>query len=102
MGSADFAFVVEDQFGTVTGLVECVKHYPNYSDEKKWLYYIALAILGTKKNSYLTHAMATSTNYKDIPRALFRSILTLDRNDEDFPNSMRKEKTFLEHIRVFE
>ena len=101
MGSADFAFVVEDQFGTVTGLVECVKHYPNYSDEKKWLYYIALAILGTKKNSYLTHAMATSTNYKDIPRALFRSILTLDRNDEDFSKFYEERKDILRAYKSF-
>ena len=101
MGSADFAFVVEDQFGTVTGLVECVKHYPNYSDEKKWLYYIALVILGTKKNSYLTHAMATSTNYKDIPRALFRSILTLDRNDEDFSKLYEERKDILKAYKSF-
>lgn len=95
MGSADFTFVVEDQFGTVAGLVDCVKHYPNYSDEKKWLYYIALAVLGTKKNSYLAHAIATSTNYKDIPRSLFRSILTMDRNDEDFSKFYEERKDIL-------
>ena len=40
--------------------------------------------MGSKRNSYLTHAIASSTNYKDIPKALFRSILTLDKSDEDF------------------
>lgn len=101
MGSADFSFVIENQFGTVTGLAECVKHYPNYSDEKKWLYYIALAILGTKKHSYLTHTMAASTNYKDVPRALFRSILTLDRNDENFSKLYEERKDILKSYKNF-
>lgn len=101
MGSSDFSFVIEDQFGPITGLVECVKHYPSYSDEKKWLYYIALAILGAKKNSYLTHAIATSTNYKDIPRALFRSILTLDRKDEDFLKYYEERKDILKSYKSF-
>lgn len=95
MGTADFSFVVEVQFGTVTGLVECIKQYPGYSDEKKWLYYIAIAILGSKKNSYLTHAIASSTNYKDVPRALFRSILTLDKDDEDFSKLYEERKNIL-------
>lgn len=101
MGSADFAFVVENQFGTVTGLVECVKQYPDYSDEKKWLYYIALAIFGLKKNSYLAHAIATSTNYKDIPRSLFRSILTLDKADEDFSGFYEERKEILKSYKSF-
>lgn len=101
MGSADFAFVVENQFGTVTGLVECVKQYPNYSDEKKWLYYIALAIFGLKKNSYLAHAIATSTNYKDIPRSLFRAILTLDKADEDFSGFYEERKEILKSYKSF-
>jgi len=101
MGKADFSYVVEDQFGTVTGLVECIKHYPNYSDEKKWLYYIALAVLGSKKNSYLTYAVATSTNYNDVPRALFRAILTVDKSDEDFSKLYEERKEILSAYKSF-
>ena len=95
MGAADFTFVVENQFGPITGLMECVKYYPNYSDEKKWLYYIALTVLGTKKNSYLTHVVASSTSYKDIPKALFRSLITIDRKDADFPRLYEERKEIL-------
>lgn len=101
MGSADLSFVIENQFGTITGLIECIKQYPNYSDEKKWLYYIALAILGSKKNSYLTHAIASSTNYKDIPKALFRSILTLDKSDEDFSKMYEERKEILKSYKSY-
>lgn len=95
MGSTDFTFVVENQFGPVTGLVEYVKLYPSYSDEKRWLYYIALSVFGTKQNAYLTHTIANSTNYRDIPRALFRSILTVDRNDDDFSKLYEERKEII-------
>lgn len=101
MGSADLSFVIENQFGTITGLIECIKQYPSYSDEKKWLYYIALAILGSKRNSYLTHAIASSTNYKDIPKALFRSILTLDKSDEDFSKMYEERKEILKSYKSY-
>lgn len=97
MGTADFSFVVEEQFGSITGLVECVKHYPSYSDEKKWLYYIALSVLGSKKNSYLSHTIANTTNYKDIPRALFRTLLVVDKDDDDFSKLYDERKEILKY-----
>ncbi len=95
MGKADFVFVVEDQFGSVSGLIECVKKYPSYTDTKRWLYYIALSVIGVKKNTYLAHAIVNATNYKDLPRALFRSILTIDRNEEDFLRLYNERKDII-------
>ena len=101
MGAADLSFVIEDQFGSFTGIVECVKKYPNYSEEKKWLYYIALTILGPKKNSYLTYAMAASKNYQDVPRALFRSILTVDKSDDAFSKMYQERKEILKFYKKY-
>lgn len=97
MGKADFSFVVEEQFGSVQGLIECAQNYPVYTDIKRWLYYIALSVMGTKKNTYLAHAVASATNYKDVPRALFRSILTLKRTEEGFMQLYIERKAIISH-----
>ena len=95
MGSTDLPFVVKNEFGSMTGLVECVKQYPNYADEKKWLYYIALEVFGKKNNSYLNHVIASTTSYKDIPRALYRTILTMNKSDEDFSKMYAERRDIL-------
>lgn len=95
MGSNDFSYVVDIEFGHNVNLTNCVKQYPTYTDEKMWLYYIAICVLGAKKNSYLSLAMVNSSNYKDFVKSLFRSILTVDREDEDFRNLYEERKDIL-------
>lgn len=92
MGSKDFTYVVEMEFGFNANLTNCAKQYPTYTDERKWLYYIAIRVLGAKKNSYLSLAMVNSANYKDFAKSLFRSILTVDKGDEDFQKLYEERK----------
>lgn len=95
MGSKDFSYVIEVEFGPNVNLTNCAKQYPTYTDEKKWLYYIASCVLGIKKNSYLSLAIVNSTNYKDFAKSLFRSILTVDKKDEDFQKFYEERKEIL-------
>ena len=95
MGSKDFAYVVEMEFGPNANLTNCAKQYPTYTDERMWLYYIALCVLGAKKNSYLSLAMVNSANYKDFTKSLFRSILTVGKEDEDFQKLYEERKEIL-------
>ena len=95
MGANDFSYVVELEFGPNANLLNCVKQYPTYTDEKMWLYYIALCVLGAKKNSYLSLAMVNSANYRDFAKSLFRSILTVDKGDEDFQKLYVERKEIL-------
>ena len=95
MGSKDFSYVVEMEFGPNANLTNCVKQYPTYTDERMWLYYIAICVLGAKKNSYLSLAMVNSANYKDFVKSLFRSILTVDKADEDFQKLYEERKEIL-------
>lgn len=101
MGNYDLNFVVEEQFGPTINCIECVKKYPNYSDDKKWLFYIMLSALGTKTDSYAMRAMENATSYKDIPRALFRTILNTSRKDEDFSKLYEERKDILKYYSSF-
>lgn len=95
MGSKDFLYVVENEFGPNANLANCVKQYPTYTDEKMWLYCIAICVLGAKKNSYLSLAMVNYDSYKDFPKSLFRSILTVDKEDEVFQRLYEERKEIL-------
>lgn len=101
MGSYDFSYVVEDKFGNETNLENCIKEYPSYSDSKKWLYYISISIFGAKKNTYLSYAMSFASNYKEVPRALFRSILSIDKDDEDFQKLYEERKEILKYFLTY-
>lgn len=80
---------------TEVDIESCAKQYPTYTDDRMWLFYIAICVLGAKKNSYLSLAMVNSANYKDFAKSLFRSILTVDRTDEDFQKLYEERKEIL-------
>lgn len=96
MGNCDFSFVVDEQFGG-TNFIENIKKYPSYSDNKKWLFYIATSVMGTKTESYVMQAMENAATYKDVPRALYRTILSTNRNDDDFPKIYEERKDVLKY-----
>lgn len=101
MGHSDFMFVVDTEFGPMGGLIQCVKQYPEFKPQKKWLYYIALSVLGAKKNSYLSYAVSSAANYKEIPKSLFRAILSLDKNDDDFEKLYEERKDILKFYNTY-
>ncbi|MBP3458817.1 MAG: BREX-4 system phosphatase PglZ [Lachnospiraceae bacterium] len=95
MGANNISYVVDHVFGSEDNLIECVKKYPTFNDEKKWIFYILLCILGTKKSAYLSHVLLMTSNYQDIPKAIYRGILSLDKDDADFEKIYNKRKEFL-------
>jgi hypothetical protein len=95
MEKYDFSVVVETQFGPMGGLIQYVRNYPSFSADRKWMYYIALSVLGTKKNTYLSHAISNAANYIEFPKALFRSILTIEPNDEEFKQLYEERKDII-------
>lgn len=95
MGANNISYVVEYTFGGEANLIECVNKYPSFNDEKKWIFYILLCIFGTKKSAYLSHALSMTSNYQDIPKAIYRGILSLDKDDVDFTKIYDERKEFL-------
>ena len=95
MGQNDFTFVIDSEFGPMGGLLQCIKQFPSLSNEGKWLYYIGLFVFGAKKNSYLSYAISGTSSYKEIPRSLFRSILSIDRNDTEFERLYEERKEII-------
>ena len=101
LGSNRMSRIMETQFGNADDMIRVLHDYPDYSDTKKWICYIALSIYGAKKDSYVSLANSYTTGYLDIPRALFRTILSVDRTDEDFARLYAERKEILKSFRGF-
>ena len=95
--NGDWTTVVETAFGSVYSLSDCVGQYNNFSDIKKWLYFIALSIFGTK-NGYLQHSVYHSANYKELCKSLFRSILVVEHTTDEFAQLYAERKEILKNF----
>ncbi len=95
MGNGDWSTVIESLFGSISSLPDCITQYSDFSDDKKWLYFVALSIFGAKQNSYLQRAVFNSANYKEFPKSLFRAILTIDHTDAEFAQLYAERKEIL-------
>ena len=83
------------QFDTVNDLHESIKSYNEYSDIQKWYYFIVTTIFGTKKSSYLQYAIYSLSNYKDLPKQLYRAILTMSPSSAEFESYYIERKELL-------
>ena len=93
----DWTTVVEAAFGSVYNLSDCVGQYSSFDDIKKWLYFIALSIFGTK-NRYLQHSVFHSANYKELCKSLFRSILVVEHTSDEFSQLYAERKEILKNF----
>ena len=93
--SGDWTTVAMSQFDTVNDLHESIKSYNEYSDIQKWYYFIVTTIFGTKKSSYLQYAIYSLSNYKDLPKQLYRAILTMSPSSDEFESYYIERKELL-------
>ncbi len=101
MGGQTFSNVLEYNFGQDGDLGDCIRFYPSYSRAKQWLLFLSYNINGTRKGTYLSLVVNSVSNYKDIPQALFRTILLVDHNDEDFGRLYNERKKILEAYNTY-
>jgi len=98
VGNSDLSTVIEEQFNSVSDLSECLKKYAGYSEEKRWIYYICSLVIGLKKNTYSSLVIENAKDYKDIPKSVFRSILSVNVEDENFINLYKERKELLKYF----
>lgn len=75
---------ITDIFKTTTNLDMFVGSWSTFDANKKWLYFIALKLYGTKDNWCLTEAIKNADNSNLFIRCVFRSILHASHKDKAF------------------
>src|SRR5699024_5310883 len=95
MGNSNFSYVIEKKFGSSLELENNIKEYITYSSNRQWLYFVALSVLGAKKNRYLQQAVFNTAHYNEFVKSLFRTILMTDKSDPLFWELYNERKALL-------
>ena len=97
--TGNWSTVFEECFGSEQMLSKNLQGYMRYDEKKQWLYFLALVMNGAKDNDYLQMVTNSTVDYRELPRALFRVILTVDRSDERFSDLYRQRKALLHQMK---
>lgn len=90
-----FTEICDSEFGSHQSLEIAIPSYSGYSEQKKWLYYIALKLFGAKNNNCLSMAANNAKTYSQLIREVFRSILEKKHTDYDFNEFYQQRKSLL-------
>ena len=73
-------------------------NYRFFESNKKWLYFIALKLYGSKNNWVLNKAAREATSHKDFIKQIYRSILDVNPNDKSFVEHYKQRKVALSQL----
>ncbi|WP_273401282.1 BREX-4 system phosphatase PglZ [Traorella massiliensis] len=90
-----FSEICNNEFGNFQCLEISISNYSTFSSNKKWLYFIALKLFGTKNNKCLNLAAKKASNQSLLIREIYRSILDFDNANEEFLNIYLERKKIL-------
>ena len=95
---SSWADVIDDEFGSHTMLEHIFSNYANFTAERKWLYFIALKLFGTKNNWCLTAASRKATGLDDFRTQVYRCLLEKSSSDKDFWKCYDARKVVLQQM----
>ncbi len=90
--------VVDNEFGSHTMLEHVFPSYSTFSEEKKWLYLIAVKLFGARNNWCLTTAARKASGPNDFQRHVFRCILEKSVDDTDYWDCYDSRKSVLKQM----
>lgn len=85
-------------FNSTDSLNLDVVQWEEYTEDKQWLYFIALKLFGAKKNQCLHRAAGAATSPQDLVRKIYRSILGEDCQSPTFMEQYRERKLLLQQM----
>ena len=92
------AELCNDEFGNHQSLEIAIPNYTGYSENKKWLYFIALKMFGSKNNECLALAVKNSTSQSMLIREIYRGILSYAHTDSNFNKIYQERKRLLDAL----
>ena len=87
-----WAQYANSQFGNVNQLHNNLAQFGQFSNFKKWVYFISLRIFGAGNNSYLSSVISKSETFDDFIANSFTHILTLSHKSVDYWTVYRNRK----------
>lgn len=91
----NFVEICNREFGNYQSLEIAISSYGGYSEQKKWLYFIALKLFGADGNLCLALAANHAAVYSRLIREVYRCILEKKHTDKDFGEFYQQRKSLL-------
>lgn len=95
----NWSSVIADNFGFESNLSRALTEYPFFSEQRKWLYFIALSICGVNDNEYLQLSVNNASDSGELIKSVFRTILTIDNDATKFADLYRQRKELLRGLK---
>lgn len=96
--SKTWAAFITEKFGGYSNLELIASNWRIFDNNKKWLYFIALKLYGTKNSWCLNEMVKHSNSVNELIRCVFRSILSLDWRENDFWEKYDERKAMLSNF----
>lgn len=94
----DLNEVFLDELGTNSNFELIFSSWLEFTEMQKWLYTIALKKVGTRSNKYLQLALDNVEKYNHLLQSVFRTILDVDLNKDEFLSMYELRKTMLKNF----
>lgn len=80
----DWHAYIAEKFGNPSKLANCINSFAQYDENKRWVYFLALATCGVKENEYLAYVISKSKTFSDFIMQSFCAILNVSVEDSMF------------------
>ncbi len=100
-GKKSWADVITAEFGNAKTLALYLAFYNSFDENRKWLFFIALKLVGAMSEPYLNGALLNAGCFQDVITNLYRGILELRPYDGKFWECYRQRKKLLAYFKDF-
>lgn len=87
--------LIDSEFGNHRMLDIVFHQFKNFEPNRQWLYFIALKLFGAKNNWCLNEAAAKSSDLKELPKQIYRSLLNVSKDSRNFEDDYHLRKKLL-------
>lgn len=95
---ASWADVVDGEFGSRSMLEYGISNYQAFSEDRRWLYFIALKLYGSERNWCLATAAKRACDKDDLILQVYRCLLEKPVKDKDFWDCYASRKAVLREM----
>lgn len=99
MGDGNWKSLVEDELGEAKDLYDILSAYPTLNEHRKWLYFIALKLFGTKENEYLQMVADNTTDYNFFAENAINVISSVDKSDSKYEKIASERQEVLDKLK---
>lgn len=93
------SYLIDSVLGCTVNLSSLIEDiFDDIKSEKAWYLWIAMKVLGTKENSYLSLAVKKSDSVKNLIELIYMELLEHERTENDFIKLYRERKHIIEKL----